>query len=162
MSIFEALYADVTDVNVLKQKKRAQRSMITRQEQYFISHSKIPPQEIKSAEIFSRLNKLTDLISEHETLQNRIHDITKPGDDDAEFVKDNELLLKHSQFLDDFECLYNSGAPVVVSDTMPTFFLVLLRLIPKLAVDRMKTSKQNTKTSLLQHILILVALTLRT
>ena len=81
--------------------------MITRQEQYFISHSKIPLQEIKSAEIFSKLNKLTDLISEHEVLKNRIDDITKPGDDDAEFVKDNELLLKHSQFLDDFECLYN-------------------------------------------------------
>ena len=107
MSIFEALYADVTDVNVLKQKRRARRSMITRQEQYFISHSKIPPQEIRSAEIFCKLNKLTDLISEHEALQIRIDDITKPGDDDAEFVKDNELLLKHSQFLDDFECLYN-------------------------------------------------------
>ena len=157
MSIFEALYADVTDVNVLKQKRRAQRSMIIRQEQYFISHSKIPPQEIKSAEIFSKLNKLTDLISEHEALQNRIDDITKPGDDDVEFVKDNELLLKHSQFLNS-----KRGAPVVVSDTMPTFFLVFLRLIPKLAVDRMKTSKQNTKTSLLQHILILIALTLRT
>ena len=66
MSIFEALYTDVTDVNVLKQKRRAQRSMITRQEQYFISHSKIPPQEIKSVEIFNELNKLKDLISEHE------------------------------------------------------------------------------------------------
>ena len=78
MSIFEALYANVTDVNVLKQKMRARRSMITRQEQYFISHSKIPPQEIKSAEILSKLNKLTDLISEYEALQNRIDDITKP------------------------------------------------------------------------------------
>ena len=53
---------------------------------------------MKSAEIYSKLNKLTDLISEHEALQNRIDDITKPGDDDAEFVKDNELLLKHSNF----------------------------------------------------------------
>ena len=107
MSIFEALYADVTDISVLKQKRRARRSMITRQEQYFIPHSKIPPQEIKSAEILSKLNKLTGLISEHEALQNRIDDITKPGYDDAEFVKDNELLFKHSQFLDYFECLYN-------------------------------------------------------
>ena len=107
MSIFEALYADVIDVNVLKQKRKARHSMITHQEQYFISHSKIPPQEMKSAEIFSKLNKLTDLISEHEALQNRIDDIIKPGDDDVAFVKDNELLLRHSLFLDDFECLYN-------------------------------------------------------
>ena len=105
MSILKALYADVTDVNVLKQKRRAQHSMITRQEQYFISHSKIPPHEIKLAEIFSKLNQLTDLISDHEALQNRIDDITKPGDNDAEFLKDNQLLLKNSQFLDD-ECLY--------------------------------------------------------
>ena len=44
MSIFETLYADVTDVDVLKQKRRARRNMITRQEQYFIPHYKIPPQ----------------------------------------------------------------------------------------------------------------------
>ena len=107
MFIFEDPYADVTDANVLKQKRRARRSMITRQEQYFISHPKIPSQKIKSAEIFSKLNKLTDLISEHEGLQNLIDVITKPGDDDDEFVKDYQLLLKHSQFLDEFECLYN-------------------------------------------------------
>ena len=81
--------------------------MITRQEQYFICHSKIHPKEIKSGEIFTKQNKPTDLISEHEALQNGIDNITKPGDDDAEFVKNCELLLKHSQFLDYFECLYN-------------------------------------------------------
>ncbi len=108
MSIdYEAVYADITDVNVLKQKRRARRSMITRQEQYFTSHSSLSPQEIKSAEISSKLNKLKDLVSEHEALQNRIDDVTNPSEDNADFVKDNQLLLNHFQLLDDFESLYN-------------------------------------------------------
>ncbi len=81
--------------------------MITRQEQYFSTHSSIPPQDIQSAEISSKLNKLKDLINEHEALQNRIDDSTNAREDDSEFLKDSQLLIKHSQFLDDFECLYN-------------------------------------------------------
>ena len=108
MSIdYEAIYANVTDVNVLNQKRRARRSIITHQEQYFGSHSTISPQDVKSAELSSKFNKLKHLVSEHEAIQNRIDDVTNPGDDGADFVKDNELLVKHSQFLDDFECLYH-------------------------------------------------------
>ncbi len=104
---YEPIYADVTNVNVLKQKRRAERSMRTRQEHYFASHSTVSSQDVKSAEISSKLNKLKDPVSEHEAVQNRIDGVTYCGEDHAGFVKDNKLLVKHSQFLDDFECLYH-------------------------------------------------------
>ena len=46
-------------------------------------------------------------MNDHEALQNRIEDITTPREEDVEFVKDSQLLLRHSQLLYNFESLYN-------------------------------------------------------
>ena len=104
---YESQYADVTDVNVLKQKRRARRGMITHQEQYINRHSKISLQDIKQNELVSKLNKLRDLVNDHEALQNHIEDLTAPRDDNAEFVTDCQLLIKHSQLVDNLENLHN-------------------------------------------------------
>ncbi len=103
---YEVIYAELMDVDVLKQKRRSRQSTITRQEQYLITLSKTPLQEIKSAEITSKLSKLKDLVNEHEALQNLIEEVTAPREDNPDFIKDNQVLLKHSQMLDDFENLY--------------------------------------------------------
>ncbi len=115
---YEVIYSELMDVDVLKQKRRSQRITITRQEQYLITLSKTPLQKIKSAEITSKLSKLKDLVNEHEALQNRIEEVTAPTEDNLEFIKDNQVLLKHSQMLDDLKtCIFSIklGVLVVVS-----------------------------------------------
>ncbi len=108
MSIdYEAVYADITDITVLKQKRRARRSTITRQEQTLSNYSKTPLSDIKQAEVTSKLYKLRDLVNDHEALQNRIDDLIPIGEENTELDKDSQLLLKHSKILDDYECLYN-------------------------------------------------------
>ena len=52
------------------------------------------------------------------------------------------------------------GVPVVVSDTMQTFYSVLSHLTLKLAMILMTSLKLNIRTLLLKHHLILAALIL--
>ncbi len=105
MSIdYEAVYADITDITVLKQKRRAWRSTITRQEQTLSNYSKTPLSDIKQAEVTSKLYKLRDLVNDHE---DRIDDLIPIGEENTELDMDSQLLLKHSKILDDYECLYN-------------------------------------------------------
>ena len=85
---YEAVYADVMDVNVLKLKRRALRSTITHQEQYLTTLFKTPLQGIKTADITSMLN-IKYLVNDHEALQNHIKDITTPGEEDVEFDNDS-------------------------------------------------------------------------
>ncbi len=86
---YEVIYSELMDVDVLR---RSRQSTITRQEQYLITLSKTPLQEIKSAEITS-MSKLKDLVNEHEALQNRNEEVTAPSEDNPEFIKDNQVLL---------------------------------------------------------------------
>ena len=46
-------------------------------------------------------------MNDHEALQNRIEDLTAPWEDYAEFVTDYQLLIKHSQLVDNLENLQN-------------------------------------------------------
>ncbi len=104
MSIdYEAVYADITDITVLKQKRRARRSTITRQEQTLSNYSKTPLSDIKQAEVTSKLYKLRDLVNDHESLQNRIDDLIPIGEENTELDKDSQLLIKHSKILDDYK-----------------------------------------------------------
>ncbi len=94
MSIdYEAVYANITDITVLKQKRRARRSTITRQEQTLSHYSKTPLSDIKQAEVTSKLYKLRDLVNDHEALQNRIDDLIPIGEENTELDKDSQLLL---------------------------------------------------------------------
>jgi len=87
---YEALYADITDVNVLKQKRRSRHRMITHQEPYVSTQSKVTLENIHHQELVSKLNKLNkDLVSDHEALQNRIEDLSAHVDDETEFAADS-------------------------------------------------------------------------
>ena len=45
-------------------------------------------------------------MTDHEALQNRIEDLTASSEDDAELVTDCQLLIKHSQLVDNLENLH--------------------------------------------------------
>ena len=102
-------------------------------------------------------------MNDHEALQNRIEDITTPGEEDVEFVKDSQLLLRHSQLLNNLESLYNQHQTWCSGSRIrhdADILLSLSHLTPKLAMILMRNLKLNIRTSLLQFRLILAALIL--
>ncbi len=103
---YEAKYAEVTDNNLLKQKRKARRGAITHQDQYSKTRIKSSLKELMPTELSSKLVKLRELVEEHEALQNRIEELTEVGAEDAEFLRDSQLLLEHTKVVDDLHALH--------------------------------------------------------
>lgn len=59
---YETRYADGDDIRQLKQKQSAHRRVITRQEQYLRTHCKMLLSDIRPSEVYSKIDKLKDLV----------------------------------------------------------------------------------------------------
>ena len=69
------------------------------------THNKIALSDIRPSEVQSKLEKVKDLVQEHEAIQTRIEELTGEEDEEFDFEEDSEMLLKHAKIIDDFEDL---------------------------------------------------------